>query len=220
MSKTDTINALTDSAIQHFAKHGYEGASLRDIARDADVPLSTIHLYFGSKSELFDAVRLSAWEQLIAERAALLEASFERSNGAPTLEDVVHALAYPVARRALSDTPRDTAEIFLLRGHWHERVDDEMMTMADRLMTPFLNVILQNQPSLSRGDAGWILSYIIGVIYSWQLIDHRYDKLIGEEPRRSAISVTADIAAFCRGGIEALVARRAQAEANAPTHVS
>lgn len=220
MSKTDTINALTESAIQHFAKHGYEGASLRDIARDASVPLSTIHLYFGSKSELFDAVRVSAWEELVTERVALLDAAVERSNGAPTLEDVIHALAYPVARRALSDTPRDTAQIFLLRGHWHARVDTEMITTADRLMSPFFDAILQNQPSFSRGDAAWALSYVVGVIYSWQLIDHRYDKLIGEEPRRSAVSVAADIAAFCRGGIEALAARRAQTQTNAQTRPS
>lgn len=218
MSKRDTIQALTESAVQHFAKNGYEGASLRDIARDANVPLSTIHLYFGSKSELFDAVRVSAWAELVAERVALLDAAFERSNGAPTLEDVIHVLAYPVARRALSDSPRDVALIFLLRGQWHARVDADIITMADRLVSPFFEAILKSQPSFSRGDAAWALSYVVGVIYSWQLFDHRYDKLIGEEPPRSASSVTADIAAFCRGGIEALAARRTQIQSN--THAS
>ena len=47
MSKAQTIAALIESAIDAFSRYGFEGASLRDIAANAGVPLGTIHMYFG-----------------------------------------------------------------------------------------------------------------------------------------------------------------------------
>src|ERR687897_3878801 len=46
-------DAVLASAKQHFAAHGYEKATLREIARDAHVDPSMLLYLFGSKADLF-----------------------------------------------------------------------------------------------------------------------------------------------------------------------
>lgn len=47
---------ILDAAARVFATHGYHGGSLRDIARQLDVSLTSIVHHFGSKYELLEAV--------------------------------------------------------------------------------------------------------------------------------------------------------------------
>ena len=67
--------AILDAARGHFAAHGFEGATLRAIARDAGVDPALVSYYFGSKSGLFvESLRLpvnpgDAIDALLAEGA-------------------------------------------------------------------------------------------------------------------------------------------------------
>ncbi len=45
--------AILEAAKTRFAKEGYDGASLREIAHDAGVDAALVSRYFGSKEELF-----------------------------------------------------------------------------------------------------------------------------------------------------------------------
>lgn len=47
---------ILDAATTVFATHGYSGGSLRDIARQLDLSLTSITHHFGSKYELLEAV--------------------------------------------------------------------------------------------------------------------------------------------------------------------
>jgi len=51
----DRRQAILDAAREEFAEKGYAGASVRAIARAADVDASLVHHYFGSKEEVFVA---------------------------------------------------------------------------------------------------------------------------------------------------------------------
>ncbi len=59
--------AILVAAHRHFAQHGFRGASLRDIAREAGVSLTLLNHHFGSKQQLVAAVigchraRLDEW---------------------------------------------------------------------------------------------------------------------------------------------------------------
>ncbi|WP_260581953.1 TetR/AcrR family transcriptional regulator [Sphingopyxis sp. PET50] len=210
MSKAETLDALMESAIHGFSKHGYEGASLRDIAAQAAVPLSTIHFYFGSKSELFLAVRRKAWAEIDQERSDLLDASLADSDR-PPLEALVHALAYPIVHRALSHDERDRAMIYIVRSHMaHSEpgLVKPMIRTADRSMVRWIDAMMACCPGMRRPDMIWAFSFVVGAIYSWQLIDHRYDEMIGPDDDRSIEEVSQDIVAFCCSGIEAIGRRR------------
>ncbi|MGG5175521.1 TetR family transcriptional regulator [Pseudarthrobacter sp. J1763] len=49
----DTREKITASAARLFAEHGFEGTSLRAVARDAGVDAAMVHHYFESKEQLF-----------------------------------------------------------------------------------------------------------------------------------------------------------------------
>ena len=97
VSKEQRLARLSNSAIELFARQGFEGASLRDIATHADVPLSMIDRYFGSKIDLFNEIQRHIWKQVNVDRDALLSSPIAtKEDGSPTLEAVLHALIYPV----------------------------------------------------------------------------------------------------------------------------
>jgi AcrR family transcriptional regulator len=55
-----TRTAIVVAAGRLFARHGYEGVSLREIARQAGVDAGMIYHYFGGKEELFlESLRLT-----------------------------------------------------------------------------------------------------------------------------------------------------------------
>ncbi|WP_437563786.1 TetR/AcrR family transcriptional regulator [Sorangium sp. So ce542] len=70
-----------DAALRVFARHGYEGASVRDIAAEAQVASGLLYHYFPSKQ-------------------AVLEALFERSAGL-VMEAFARAAAVPEPRARL-----------------------------------------------------------------------------------------------------------------------
>ena len=51
-----TQQAILEAARKHFARAGYDGALLRDIAADAGADAALINRYFGGKDGLFQAV--------------------------------------------------------------------------------------------------------------------------------------------------------------------
>jgi AcrR family transcriptional regulator len=55
-----TREAILDSAIRNFARAGYDGVGVREIAGDAGVTAMLVNRYFGSKERLFaEAVEVS-----------------------------------------------------------------------------------------------------------------------------------------------------------------
>jgi AcrR family transcriptional regulator len=55
-----TRAAILESAIRHFARAGYDGVGVREIASDAGVTAMLVNRYFGSKEQLFaEAVEVS-----------------------------------------------------------------------------------------------------------------------------------------------------------------
>jgi len=72
----DRKTAILRSANEHFASHGFRGASLRDIARDAQVSLTLLNHHFGSKLDLLRAVihaHRDVLEQCVAQSRELMK---------------------------------------------------------------------------------------------------------------------------------------------------
>ena len=65
----DTRQAIVEAARIDFAEQGYDGTSLRGIARRAEVDPALVHHYFGGKPQLFAAVM-----DIPADPAALISA--------------------------------------------------------------------------------------------------------------------------------------------------
>src|ERR1700750_3377934 len=80
--------AILGAANHHFAHHGFRGASLRDIARDAEVSLTLLNHHFGSKFQLLSAV-IDTHRAMLDERASALLALMAARPGRFTAHDLV-----------------------------------------------------------------------------------------------------------------------------------
>ena len=87
-----TRAAILAAAKDHFARSGYEGAFLRDIAADAGADAALINRYFGGKDGLFaaalkDSIRpdaITQWDRKTFGRD-LCSAIWETNRGCPYL---------------------------------------------------------------------------------------------------------------------------------------
>lgn len=54
--KTEIKERIIESAIENFARHGFDKARMDDIAKTSDLSKGTLYLYFKSKEDLFYAI--------------------------------------------------------------------------------------------------------------------------------------------------------------------
>jgi AcrR family transcriptional regulator len=184
-NKSETIAALIDSATTVFSETGYEGAALRDIAAGAGTPLSTINMYFGNKADLFIAVMAQLWREIEADRARILADRAAANGGQADLRDIVTALVSPVVERARSDTIADRRVPRLLR-QWvgappDVRADMRRRNNSQASLARWIAHMGNVCPTLSKSEVVWGFSFIVGALYSWELMDYRYDEIITME---------------------------------------
>lgn len=204
-SKGDTIARLEGSALKLFSEHGYDGTSLRDIANHAQVPLSTIDRYFGSKLDLFNELKSSIWKRISAEREELMRNPVETdTNGKPTLDAVLYAFVHPVVRRGIGEesapgTLRLLREYVAMSVH---TVSTNAPQFIAGVANRWLNAIMEARPTLPRDRAVWLLSFVVMVTFNEQMQHGWYDELLPPDSQTSVEELTRMIVAFCRAGID------------------
>jgi len=207
-NKAETITALIDSATTVFSETGYEGASLRDIAAGARTPLSTINMYFGNKADLFIAVMAQLWREIELDRARILAERADANGGHADLRDIVTALVRPVVVRARSDSIADRRVPRLLR-QWVGAPPDVRAEMRRRnnsqeSLARWIAQVKSVCPALSTSEVVWGFSFIVGALYSWELMDNCYDEIVAIEHDDPEVIVER-LVVFAVGGIQGLI---------------
>lgn len=166
-----TRRRILDRAEKLFARRGYRGVSLREIAEGSEVRPFTIQHHFGSKAGLYRAV-LTRWDEEV--RARVSEAVEGRSEISAAVEAVVDALfdfflskrdwVAVTARAALGEgLPRGLA---LGESGWIRFMDET--ARAGRLDTPKL-------------DLGLLLISVEGLLNHHVLARAHYRQLFGRD---------------------------------------
>ena len=74
-SGVKTKEKILDVAMQVFSTHGYEGASIRAIAKAAGISIGGVYLYFRNKEELYlNLIKDRIEEQLLLTNEAVTSA--------------------------------------------------------------------------------------------------------------------------------------------------
>jgi len=101
MAKVQSSEAIRLTAKRLFAQRGYEGVSMRILAKESGIGLSSIYHFFADKDELLKSIYQETNTRLGAERRALkLKPSFAPALGQliefqfAHMEDVVFVLKY------------------------------------------------------------------------------------------------------------------------------
>ena len=183
MSIAHRYPTITQAALQVFARKGYHQASIREIARTAELSLAGLYHYVGSKDELLFLVVDQALDSLLSKLdAALAEAITPEArllalirthlefafNHGPALKVInrdVEALADP--HRAAASQKR---QAYLLRGleilralDNRGRSNDELLA-ATNLLLGMLNGIA-TRPFVGQGRDTGALAVEVGRVF-------------------------------------------------------
>lgn len=85
-------NALLAAALREFVENGYEGASMRSIAKAANVARTTLQLRYASKDALFQAIMAQQIERMSADTSLRFEGPPDLRKGLAAYAD--RALTY------------------------------------------------------------------------------------------------------------------------------
>jgi AcrR family transcriptional regulator len=112
--KQEIRQRITQAALEAFAAHGYEGASMAAIAERAGLGTTTAYRYFAGKAELFDAVvspELAARFEVLLDRRvkALAHVAFGQSNDDTGEEMLRFWIEHRLAVVVLLDRAQGTA---------------------------------------------------------------------------------------------------------------
>lgn len=128
----DKREHIMNTAVSLFAKNGFEGTSVRDIASAADVNLAMINYYFGSKEKLFESIV----DFTASSTRAMLDELNSNSN-LSSMQKIEKAIEIYVQR-------------FFNNREFHKVLQHEMMlNQREELNTAVLTIISKNAEALS-----------------------------------------------------------------------
>jgi AcrR family transcriptional regulator len=142
LGATDTVVRLVDAAVEEVRAEGYDGLTVRGVARRAGVAPATAYTYFGSKDHL---VAESFWRRLEAIAPVAVDAAAPASERvAAAIEDIGElvaaepALASASTSALMADDPnvrmvRDRVGLF-----FHQRLSD---ALGDDASAPVLRAL-------------------------------------------------------------------------------
>ena len=197
-------NAILLAANHHFARHGFRGASLRDIARDAEVSLTLLNHHFGSKLQLLSAV-IDSHRKMLDERASALLALMAARPGKFTVRDLVQVwirIGFETAAQAdgeqflrlmarVIDDPSEEASQVV-----REKLDDAALVFIDALQ--------QCYPGASRYAAASAYIYVSAALLKFLVGSKRLFRLAqAGTPADAATEDQARLTRFLVAGVEA-----------------
>jgi AcrR family transcriptional regulator len=159
---------ILDAAEGVFADHGFAGASLRHIVREAGVNLATVYYYFHSKTGLMEAVLKRRFGPLRQEHLDLLRSAQNSARNRPLpVEEILRAMLLPPLRLAVADAPRRQAVTRLIG-----RIVSEPNPQAQKILraqnaelrAAFLDALAAGLPHVSPADLRWRLEFVWGAL--------------------------------------------------------
>lgn len=201
------FDAILDAAEIVFARSGYDGASMREIASIADVAQALIHYHFKNKAQLFEAMVARRSSSINSNRAEQLDALFE-GKAAPKLEDIVEALFRPTieAGRNSENNAGPYARILASVANSAGRRDQKLAEKYyDPIALKYIDALQKVLPGLGRADAVWAYMFAIGVGVTMMVQTGRPNRLSGGAcDDGNAEEMLGRIVPYVCGGIRAL----------------
>ncbi|MBY6264407.1 TetR/AcrR family transcriptional regulator [Azospirillum sp. 412522] len=190
-----------------FAKDGYDGSSMRDIAKEANVSQALLHYHFGTKEKLFDEIFRFRATEINGERGRHLDRLF--ADGAtPSLPQLVDALFRPTVE--LGHDPDRFGNFFsriLVAAansddpHTKNLIAQHYDGIAQRFIAAFQKVL----PGISHEDAVWAYIFSIGVGMTMMARTGRSARLSNGSCDDSNVELLLQkISAFVCGGMNSL----------------
>ncbi|PXV60409.1 transcriptional regulator, TetR family [Dyella jiangningensis] len=158
-----TKERILGAAEELFARHGFEGASLRQLTAAAGVNLAAVNYHFGSKDRLIEEVFRRRLDQLNGRRMAALQ----KIAGEPdtTIENVLAAFIVPALE--LSHDGNGSLFMRVLARAFAEHDDTLRKFLSDNyghVMRQFTAEFARLLPHLSKEELYWRVDLVTGAL--------------------------------------------------------
>ncbi|RAO76026.1 TetR/AcrR family transcriptional regulator [Dyella jiangningensis] len=158
-----TKERILGAAEELFARHGFEGASLRQLTAAAGVNLAAVNYHFGSKDRLIEEVFRRRLDQLNSRRMAALQ----KVAGEPdtTIEQVLAAFIVPALE--LSHDGNGSLFMRVLARAFAEHDDTLRKFLSDNyghVMRQFTAEFARLLPHLSKEELYWRVDLVTGAL--------------------------------------------------------
>ncbi|MDD5435598.1 MAG: TetR/AcrR family transcriptional regulator, partial [Nitrospira sp.] len=107
-SGTESKSKIVNAAIKVFSEHGYKGASMRMIAKTADISVGGVYLYFANKEDLYLTIIKEAYGDFAGKVSRAL-------NGAGTSSESINMYISIYINNA-----KKNRELILIQGREHK----------------------------------------------------------------------------------------------------
>jgi len=147
-----------------FARHGFAGASLRQVTAAANVNLAAVNYHFGSKESLIEEVFRRRLDELNRHRLAALAEAGAKSD--PTLEDVLDAFVRPALEQSM-DSAGGAAFVRVLARAYAEHDERLRKFLSDNyghVLREFAAAFARLLPHLDKEELYWRLDIVAGAL--------------------------------------------------------
>ncbi|GAP66972.1 TetR family transcriptional regulator [Mizugakiibacter sediminis] len=159
-----TKERILGAAEDLFARHGFAGASLRQVTAAANVNLAAVNYHFGSKENLIEEVFRRRLDELNARRLAALAAA--NADGQADLEQVLAAFIRPALELSL-DKNGGSAFVRVLARAYAEHNARLRRFLSDNyghVLKEFANAFARLLPHLGKEELYWRLDIVSGAL--------------------------------------------------------
>lgn len=171
---------ILDAAESLFAEHGYDGVTLRQIAKQAGVDVALANYHFGKKLDLFQAVFLRRAQMLNdARRDALHACQAKAGKKGPSVEQIIEAFLRPLELAQETDDKGWKHYLALIAyinnsPFWGPRM---MSQLFDELVQEFIEALKKALPGAKEEDIYWCYHNLSGALTLTLANTGRIDKL-------------------------------------------
>ena len=197
---------LLDAAEELFCEHGFEGASIRDIAAAADCNIASVNYYFGGKEKLYEEVWRRHLILMRDVRIASIDEVMSKSDGKPQLEVLLRSFA-----EAFIGPLVDESKARRLSKLWAREMIDQHLPVnmfAQEMVIPTLTAmktaLVKACPGMDESNVPFVVFSIVG-----QLVHVVHTKAMFEQcdeaalPRFDLAKAIDHIVEFSAAGIRA-----------------
>jgi AcrR family transcriptional regulator len=159
-----TKERILGAAETLFARHGFAGASLRQVTAAAHVNLAAVNYHFGSKDNLIEEVFRRRLDELNARRLDALKNALDKAE--PDLEGVLSAFIRPALDLSLDQGGGHAFMRVLARAYAEhdERLRRFLSDNYGHVLREFAAAFGRLLPHLEKEELYWRLDFITGAL--------------------------------------------------------
>lgn len=167
MRKSDSTKAqIMRAAVRLFTERGYEGATIRDIANEAEVNLGLIRYHFGHKADLYRDTLAHISEQY--NRICLAALAAARPSG--NAEEIIYSwLAAPITDWEDDSVASGVEVLCFLNKMGYENPEltrDVYESHYSFALSEWQSALREHFPALSAADWLWCLTCLRGMYFN------------------------------------------------------